>query len=172
MKPLVLVPPVLFAALGALFYVGMQRDDPTSLPTTFAGKPAPAVTAMPFAEALPPTDALLRDGDVKLINFWASWCAPCRQEHPLLEQLAEEGVEIVGINYKDVPQNARGFLEELGNPFSAIGTDAGGRMGLDWGVYGVPETFLVDGSGTIIARIAGPVTAEDAATVLRPALPR
>lgn len=170
MKPLLLIPPMLFAGVGALFWFGMMRTDPGALPTAFAGKPAPAITAAPLGGGPAPTDALLHGNGVKLVNFWASWCGPCRQEHPMLEQLAAEGVEIIGINYKDRPENALGFLNELGNPFAALGADESGRMGLNWGLYGVPETFVVDAQGTILARIAGPITKSNLETAVRPAL--
>ncbi|WP_128254009.1 DsbE family thiol:disulfide interchange protein [Falsirhodobacter deserti] len=170
MKPLILIPPVLFAGLGVLFYFGMMRTDPDALPTAFAGKAAPSVTATQLGPDAPPTDATLRDGKVKLVNFWASWCAPCRQEHPMLEALADEGVAIVGINYKDQAANALGFLNDLGDPFAVKGADETGRMGLNWGLYGVPETFVVDGDGTILARIAGPVTSSALQNTLRPAM--
>lgn len=170
MKPLILIPPVLFAGLGALFWFGMMRTDPDALPTAFEGKPAPAITATTLGSGPAPTDALLRGDGTTLVNFWASWCAPCRQEHPMLQRLADEGVDIIGINYKDQPGNALGFLDELGNPFSTLGADEAGRMGLNWGLYGVPETFVVDKDGKILARIAGPITESNLEAVIRPAL--
>lgn len=166
MKPLLLLPPLVFAGLAALFWFGMQRTDPDALPTAFAGKPAPAVAATPLGDGPVPTDAALRDQGLTLVNFWASWCAPCRQEHPVLERLAGEGVRIVGINYKDQPANALGFLKELGDPYALKGADATGRMGLNWGLYGVPETFVVDGTGSVVARIAGPVNEAEIRRVL------
>lgn len=170
MKPLLFLPPVLFVGLAAMFYVGMMRSDPDGLPTAFAGRPAPAVAVTPLGPDAPPDDATLRRDGVKLVNFWASWCAPCRAEHPMLEQLAAEGVEIVGVNYKDQPDNALGFLAELGDPFAYKGADESGRMGLNWGLYGVPETFVVDAEGTIIARLAGPITARNLEDTIRPAM--
>jgi len=103
-------------------------------------------------------DATMRDGKVKMVNYWASWCAPCRVEHPALMKLAEDGLPIYGVNYKDDADNALGFLAELGDPYTGIGQDAKGKMALDWGVYGIPETFIVDGEGTILLRYAGPMT--------------
>lgn len=168
-SPLLLLPPVLFAGLAAMFIWGMNRDDPTQLPTALAGQPAPPVVLEPLQGPLP-TDATLRDGQVKLVNYWASWCAPCRVEHPNLAALAGEGVPIYGINYKDEPAKALAFLAELGNPYTAIGADASGRMALDWGVYGVPETYVIDGNGTIILRFAGPITQRVIDEQIRPAL--
>jgi cytochrome c biogenesis protein CcmG/thiol:disulfide interchange protein DsbE len=107
---------------------------------------------------------------VKLVNFWASWCAPCRVEHPKLEELAAEGLPIYGVNYKDEPDKALAFLAELGDPYAGIGADAGGRMGLDWGLYGVPETFVIDGDGTVVLRFAGPITQSVLDTTIRPAI--
>ena len=168
--PLMIIPPAVFAALAVLFYVGMFREDPEELPSALAGKQAPPVqlTAFPGRDGF--DDATLRDGEVKLVNFWASWCAPCRVEHPNLEALAEEGIPVYGVNYKDKPENGKKFLAELGDPYAAIGRDEKGRMALDWGVYGVPETYVVDGDGTILMRFAGPVTQRVIENRLRPAL--
>ncbi|HEY0213493.1 MAG TPA: DsbE family thiol:disulfide interchange protein [Paenirhodobacter sp.] len=159
-KPLMLLPPLVFAGLAGMFYWGMNGTDPTQLPTAFQGKPAPAVQVEPLGQVPGFTDADLRDGKIKLVNFWASWCAPCRMEHPQLESLAEEGIEILGVNYKDNPDKAQGFLSDMGNPFALLGADPQGKMALNWGVYGVPETFVVDGDGTVIFRFAGPITPE------------
>ena len=116
------------------------------------------------------TTADLADGDVVLVNFWASWCAPCRAEHPQLVQMAEEGIEIFGINYKDEPDKARRFLEELGDPYARLAADETGRTGLDWGLYGVPETFVIDGNGTVVKRFAGPITAGVLESIIKPAI--
>ncbi len=169
-KPLMLVPPLVFAGLAAMFYWGMQRPAAEQLPTAFQGKPAPAVQVTPMGSAQAFTDADLRDGKIKLVNFWASWCGPCRVEHPQLESLAEEGVEILGVNYKDNPDKAQGFLDDMGNPFARIGVDPKGQMALNWGVYGVPETFVVDGDGTVIFRFAGPITPEVVEDQIEPLL--
>lgn len=157
-SPLMLAPPLVFAAFVALAAVGMFRDDPEALPSARAGQPAPPVVLTTLADKPLFDDASLRDGEVKLVNYWASWCAPCRVEHPNLEALKVDGMQIYGINYKDDPRNAVGFLEELGNPYIGMGADPKGKMALDWGVYGVPETYVVDGNGVIHLRIAGPVT--------------
>ncbi|MCZ0810659.1 MAG: DsbE family thiol:disulfide interchange protein [Pseudomonadota bacterium] len=153
-----ILPPVIFAGLAVLFYVGMQRENPDELPSALEGKTAPLVQVTPLGDKKSFSDKDLRDGDVKLVNYWASWCAPCRVEHPNLEQLAEQGVAIYGVNYKDKPANALKFLKDLGDPYAAIGADENGRMALDWGVYGVPETYVIDGQGQIIFRFAGPIT--------------
>ncbi|MGO4907182.1 DsbE family thiol:disulfide interchange protein [Pseudorhodobacter sp. W20_MBD10_FR17] len=168
-KVLMFLPPVLFAGLAALFIVGMNRDDPDNLPSVLAGKPAPAVRVTPLGEGPVFADADLRLPGVKLVNFFASWCAPCRAEHPILEKLSGEGITIYGVNYKDRVEDAQGFLGELGNPYTAIGQD-GGRMALDWGVYGVPETYVIDGAGQIILRFAGPITEQELERSIRPAI--
>lgn len=168
--PMMLIPPVVFAGLAGLFAVGMFRDNPDELPSALIGAAAPVTEAAPLGTLQPLDDAALRDGEVKLVNFFASWCAPCRVEHPNLTALRDEGVPIYGINYKDDPDKALAFLDELGDPYVATGVDPDGRIALDWGVYGVPETFVLDGSGRIVARLAGPVTERTMAERLRPAL--
>jgi cytochrome c biogenesis protein CcmG, thiol:disulfide interchange protein DsbE len=168
-KVLMFLPPVLFAGLAALFIVGMNREDPDNLPSVLAGKPAPAVQLTPLGDGPIFGDAELRKPGVKLVNFFASWCAPCRAEHPMLEKLAAEGMTIYGVNYKDRPEDALGFMAELGNPYAAIGQDSG-RMALDWGVYGVPETYVINGAGQIVLRFAGPITADELERTIRPAI--
>ena len=169
-SPLMIIPPAIFAGFVALAVIGMQRDDPDALPSALAGKQAPSVDLVDLPGKTSFTDADLRDGEVKLVNFWASWCAPCRVEHPNLEALAAEGLAIYGVNYKDETHKALGFLNELGDPFTRLGADESGRTALDWGVYGVPETYVVDGSGTIILRFAGPITQRVIDDQLRPAI--
>jgi cytochrome c biogenesis protein CcmG/thiol:disulfide interchange protein DsbE len=169
-KPLMLAPPLIFAGLAVLFFVGMQRRDPDQLPSAIEGRAAPAVQVTALGSGPELTDAMLRAPGVKLVNFWASWCAPCRAEHPVLKGLSAEGVTILGVNYKDKPEAALRFLKELGNPYAAIGADGSGRMGLDWGLYGVPETFVIDGTGKVILRHAGPITAGILQERVRPAL--
>ncbi len=169
MKLLMVLPPVLFAGLAAMFYVGMQSDN-QDLPSQMIGKPAPAVKVEALADLPLVTDADIRAPGVKLVNFWASWCQPCRAEHPRLEKLQAEGVTILGVNYKDKPQDALGFLAEMGNPFAKVGADNSGRMGIDWGIYGVPETFVIDGKGKVIARLAGPITEDTLTSTIRPAM--
>ena len=167
---LMILPPVIFAGLGAAFFIGLQREDPDQLPSAFAGKAAPAVALDRLGSFEMFDDTDLRDGEVKLVNFWASWCAPCRVEHPNLTALAEEGITVLGVNYKDDPGKALGFLEELGNPYAALGADLEGRTALNWGLYGVPETYVIDGAGNIVLRFAGPVTQRVIEAQIRPAI--
>jgi cytochrome c biogenesis protein CcmG/thiol:disulfide interchange protein DsbE len=169
-KPLMLAPPLVFAGLAALFFVSMQRSDPDQLPSAMEGRAAPAVQVVALGAGPELTDAMLREPGVKLVNFWASWCAPCRAEHPVLKTLQAEGVTILGVNFKDKPEAALQFLDDLGNPYAAIGADDSGRMGLDWGLYGVPETFVIDGTGKVILRHAGPITPGILEDRIRPAL--
>ena len=120
---------------------------------------------------MPGLDSASLKGQVTVVNVWASWCAPCREEHPVLMQLARmQGVRLVGINYKDQAENARRFLGALGNPFSAVGADTAGRAAIDWGVYGVPESFIVDANGAIAYKHVGPLTEQALAGPFRQAL--
>jgi cytochrome c biogenesis protein CcmG/thiol:disulfide interchange protein DsbE len=172
------IPLIAFSALVAIFYFGLYRGDPSTLPSTLIGKPAPGITLSALDGLLRDgtpvpgiTDADLRAGGVTVVNVWASWCGPCRDEHPYLMQLAEsDQVRLVGINHKDNPTNARRFLGFHGNPFDAVGTDASGRTAIDWGVYGVPETFIVNGQGIVVYKHVGPLTAEVLAQNLLPAI--
>ena len=164
-------PQVLFAVFAGLAWFVLTRENPDELPSALIGRPAPSLAATTALRDDPaPTDADLRAPGVKLVNFWASWCGPCRAEHPVLEELAAEGQTIVGVNYKDDPANARAFLAELGDPFAAIGADRSGRTGLDWGIYGVPETFVIAPDGTILLRHPGPLTRDIVERRLRPAI--
>lgn len=168
-SPLMIAPPVIFAAFVVLAAVGMFRENQNELPTALAGKPAPKIGLEPLANKPVWTREALSDGEIKLVNFWASWCAPCRVEHPNLEALQQEGIKIYGANYKDDPQNAVRFMAELGDPYEAVGASTQ-DMNFDWGIYGVPETFLIDGQGTVILRIAGPLTQRELTNRLRPAI--
>ncbi|HHS93985.1 MAG TPA: DsbE family thiol:disulfide interchange protein, partial [Rhodobacterales bacterium] len=150
------LPPLLFAALAALFLWGMGRDDPRALLSTREGGPVPEVTLSEFAGIAPFSREDLATGDVLLVNFWASWCAPCRAEHKHLITLRDAGIPIWGINYKDTEAKAQSLLDELGNPFARLAADPSGRTGIDWGLYGVPETYVIDGDGMIVKRFAGP----------------
>ncbi|GGH26399.1 cytochrome c biogenesis protein CcmG, thiol:disulfide interchange protein DsbE [Cribrihabitans marinus] len=169
-SPLMLAPPLIFGAFVLLAAVGMFREDPDALPSAREGQTAPPVVTTEFPGKAGFDDDTLRDGQVKLVNYWASWCAPCRVEHPNLDALAKEGIPIYGVNYKDALPKARAFLDELGDPYAGVGRDETGRMGLDWGVYGVPETYVIDGEGTIVLRFAGPVTDRVIENTIRPAL--
>ncbi len=169
-SPLVILPPLIFAALAGLFLGGMFRDDPDALPSTLVGRPAPGLEVVPLSGETLLDRAMLDGPGPKIVNFWASWCAPCRVEHPQLMQLAEEGLPVYGVNYKDDPVKAANFPIELGDPYTAIGADEAGRVGLEWGVYGVPETYVIDADGNVVLRFAGPVTAAVLETRIRPAL--
>lgn len=155
-SPLMLAPPLIFAALATVFAVGMLRDDPDALPSVFVGKQAPSIEA----EALPGLEsfdrAVLDQPGVKIVNFWASWCAPCRAEHPALMALSKT-LPVYGVNRDTTPEAALAFLGEMGDPFAAVTYDPGGRKSIDWGVYGLPETFILDGDGKVVLRFAGPI---------------
>ncbi|WBU54752.1 DsbE family thiol:disulfide interchange protein [Paracoccus sp. SCSIO 75233] len=155
-----LIPPLLFLALAAVFIWGLGRDDPNALPSTFEGREAPAVpeTTLPGYTQL--TDEMLREPGVKLVNFWASWCPPCRAEHPTLMELSQR-MPVYGVDLKDNEADALEFLGKDGNPFHAIATDPRGRTAIDWGVTAPPETFIIDGEGRILYRHAGPLIRED-----------
>ena len=159
-KPLMLIPPLIFLALALVFLWGMGRDDPNGIPSTFVGREAPAVpqTTLPGNTQL--TDEMLRQPGVKLVNFWASWCPPCRAEHPTLTELSKR-LPVYGVDLKDNEADALRFLSQDGNPFAAISTDPRGRTAIDWGVTAPPETFIIDGQGKILYRHAGPLVRED-----------
>ena len=171
-SPLVLIPPVAFAALAGLFAAGMLRDGGQELPSALVGQSVPAFPETPLPGYPLPEPGVLADGEVKLVNFFASWCGPCRLEHPVLASLAEDGLPVYGIAYKDDPANTTAFLRELGNPFLGIAQDPDGRAAPDWGLYGVPETFVIAGDGTVIDRMPFPLTPELVESRLRPALER
>jgi cytochrome c biogenesis protein CcmG, thiol:disulfide interchange protein DsbE len=154
-----LIPLALFLGLSGFFAVQLLSGrDAAVVPSALIGRPAP-VTALAQLGDTPLFDISAAKGRVTIVNVWASWCAPCREEHPLLIELAkDERFAVVGINYKDSPDNALGFLAELGNPFDAIGADESGRAAIEWGVYGVPETFIVGADGRIAYKHVGPLT--------------
>jgi cytochrome c biogenesis protein CcmG/thiol:disulfide interchange protein DsbE len=176
-KILVLLPLVLFVALAALVFFRLGAGDPNRLPSALIGKQAPLTD-------LPPVEGLVSDGKplpglvaaefkgaVTFVNVWASWCIPCRDEAPVLMKLAEDKrFRLVGLNYKDQPENARRFIGRYGNPYIANGADQSGRAGIDWGVYGVPESFVVDATGKITYKLVGPLTWQNLDTVVRPEL--
>ena len=159
---IVLIPVVVFAAIAALFWKGLSGE-PSKIPSALIGKPVPEFTlaAVPGLTVPGFSTADLKSGKVTVVNVWASWCAPCRIEHPLLLELARrDDIALVGINYKDAPENAARFLGTLGQPFAAVGMDADGRTAVGWGVYGVPETFVIDGQGIIRYKHIGPLSPE------------
>ncbi|MFV0382823.1 DsbE family thiol:disulfide interchange protein [Paracoccus sp. (in: a-proteobacteria)] len=158
--PLVALPPLVFAAMAGLFLWGMGRDDPNALPSTMIGREAPALPATTLPGKTQLTSDLLRQPGVKLVNFWASWCPPCRAEHPTLTQLSQQ-LPVYGVDLKDTDVNAMGFLGEHGDPFHALATDPRGRTAIDWGVTAPPETFIIDGEGRVLYRHAGPLVRED-----------
>lgn len=155
---------------GYLLASGFLGYDSRSLPSAIIGQPAPA-RALPGLDGGPGfgPEELSAPG-VKLVNVFASWCAPCRVEHPLLVDLQRRGVTIYGINHRDAPDAARAFLNELGDPYAAVGVDPDGRASVDWGVYGVPETFVVDGEGRVSAKHVGPLTPDALERTILPAL--
>lgn len=168
---LFLLPLLLFLALSAVFLMQLFSGKDTSLvPSALIGRPAPQTDLPPLEGMnLSGLSSEAFSGRVTLVNVWGSWCLPCRQEHPLLMQLAtDKRVVIAGLNYKDKPENARRFLGDLGNPYDAIGVDQNGRAAIDWGVYGVPETFLVGPDGTIRYKHVGPFTPESIRESLMP----
>ncbi|WP_171122142.1 MULTISPECIES: DsbE family thiol:disulfide interchange protein [unclassified Ruegeria] len=169
-SPLMIAPPVIFGIFAITALVQLQSGSDETLPSALEGHPAPPVVLTEFPGKASFDDATLRDGEVKLVNYWASWCAPCRVEHPNLQALSDEGIPVYGINYKDQLNNAESFLSELGDPYAGIGRDEQGRLGLDWGVYGVPETYVIDGQGTIILRFPGPITQRVIESTIRTAL--
>ena len=171
---LVTLPLILFIAVAGLFLLRLYGGDPSKIPSALIGRPAPQI-AMPALEGLtnngvatPGLDPAAFKGKVSIVNVWASWCIPCHDEMPLLATLAKDTrLQIVGINYKDSPDNARRFLGRYGNPFSTVGVDGNGRGSIEWGVYGVPETFVVGREGTILYKMVGPVTPANIDSVLK-----
>lgn len=174
---LVLLPLFVFLALAALFFFRLGSGDPSRVPSALIGRPVPETS-------LPPVEGLTKDGkpvpgltnadltgEVTLVNVWASWCVPCHEEIPLLVKLGEDKrLKLVGINYKDRPENARRFLGRYGNPFVATGADANGRASIEWGVYGVPETFIVGRDGRIVYKLVGPITPANLEAAVKPAI--
>jgi len=158
-SPLMLAPPLVFAGLAALFFVGVNRENPDELPSTRIGKPAPTVTLDVLAGAPLLTDAVLREPGIKMVNFWGTWCVACRAEHPTLLWINDNlDIPLHGVNFDDETARAELYLAEEGNPFTAQGEDTQSKTKIDWGVYGAPETFIVDGEGTVLMRYAGPIT--------------
>jgi len=175
---LAFVPLLIFAGLAALFFIQLSRGGGSNVvPSALIGAPVPAVE-------LPALEGLLQDGaqipglspeqlkgQISIVNIWASWCAPCRAEHPLLLELSEDKhFQLIGINYKDKPSNALRFLGSLGNPYDIVGVDENGRSSIEWGVYGVPETFIVDSEGKIAYKHVGPLSPASMESSFMPAL--
>jgi cytochrome c biogenesis protein CcmG/thiol:disulfide interchange protein DsbE len=171
----VLLPLIVFIALAALFFYRLGSGDPSRIPSALIGHLVPATDLPPLpglernGKAVPGVTNATFQGAVTIVNVWASWCVPCHDEVPFLEQLSrDKRIQLVGINYKDAPDNARRFLSRYGNPFAAAGRDEAGRASIDWGVYGVPETFLIGRDGRIAYKLVGPITAENLANTLGP----
>jgi cytochrome c biogenesis protein CcmG/thiol:disulfide interchange protein DsbE len=176
-RMLVLVPLVAFLALAALFVLRLGAGDPSRIPSALIGRPAPRTDLPPLpglerdGKAVPGLDSAEFQGRVTVLNVWASWCVPCREEAALLMTVAADPrVRVVGMNYKDQPDNARRFLGRYGNPFTANGTDGNGRAAIEWGVYGVPETFVIGRDGHIAYKLIGPVTPDNLEAALQPAI--
>lgn len=166
---LFLLPLLAFAALAGIFLGKLLTTgyDPSAVPSALIGRPVPDFTlpGVPGlthgGAAVPGLNAANFKGKVTVLNVWASWCAPCQVEHPMLVRLARDGVNLVGIDYKDQPENGRRFLGRHGNPFKAVGADEDGRVGIDLGVYGVPETFVIGPDGRIREKLVGILTPEN-----------
>lgn len=172
---IVLLPLAVFLGLAVLFYVGLGDGDPSRLPSALIGKLTPQTSLPPLAgverdgKPVPGLDSAEFKGKVTLLNVWASWCVPCHTEVPFLAALGKDDrIRLVSINYKDTEENARRFLNRYGNPFAATGRDETGRASIDWGVYGVPETYLIGRDGRIAYKLVGPITAENLARVIEP----
>jgi cytochrome c biogenesis protein CcmG/thiol:disulfide interchange protein DsbE len=176
-RMLVLVPLVAFLALAVLFVLRLGAGDPSRIPSALIGRPAPPTDLPPLpglernGQAVPGLNSAEFQGHVTVLNVWASWCVPCREEAALLLTVAADPrVRVVGMNYKDQPDNARRFLGRYGNPFAANGIDGNGRAAIEWGVYGVPETFVIGRDGRIAYKLIGPVTPDNLETALQPAI--
>jgi cytochrome c biogenesis protein CcmG/thiol:disulfide interchange protein DsbE len=171
---LMMLPLIVFAGLAVLFWFRLGDGDPSKIPSALIGHPAPQ-TMLPPLEGLtadgaqvPGLDPAMFKGKVSVVNVWASWCVPCHDEAPLLTELGKDKrLQLVGINYKDAPDNARRFLGRYGNPFNVVGVDGNGRAAIEWGVYGVPETFIVGREGKIVYKLVGPVTPDNFDIVLK-----
>jgi len=171
---LMALPLITFLGLAALFLFRLGNGDPSRIPSALIGHPAPLTNLPPLTGLLndgaqvPGLDPAVFRGKVSVVNVWASWCVPCHDEAPLLTDLAKDKrLQLVGINYKDTPDNARRLLARYGNPFGIVGVDGNGRAAIEWGVYGVPETFVVGSEGTIVYKLVGPITPENIDSVLK-----
>ncbi|WGF88800.1 DsbE family thiol:disulfide interchange protein [Marinivivus vitaminiproducens] len=170
-RVLFLIPIVVFVLVGIGLAVGLTRD-PSERASPLEGRPAPIFDLAALPARGPDTGLATSDlkGAVSVVNIFASWCAPCRIEHPILSRLAADGVTVHGIDYKDDPAKAETFLSTLGDPYARVGADTTGRAGIDWGITGVPETFIIDRNGDIVHRHVGPLTANDVETTIEPIL--
>ena len=171
---LMVLPLIVFLGLAALFWFRLGDGDPSKIPSALIGRPAPQTILPPLdglasdGKPVPGIDPVAFKGKVSIVNVWASWCVPCHDEAPLLTGLGKDTrVQLVGINYKDSPENARRFLGRYGNPFGMVGVDSNGRAAIEWGVYGVPETFIVGRDGRIAFKLVGPITPENIDSVLK-----
>lgn len=160
-SPLMLIPVLVFAGFAGLFLAGMFRENPGEVPSTLIGRPVPAVPEAAVAGTEQLTVEDFAAGEVTIVNFWASWCPPCRAEHPTLLRLSQKGFNVAGINFRDTADQASSYLVEDGNPFFATGFDPRGRIALDWGVTAPPETFIVGPDGTVLNRFIGPLIGAD-----------
>jgi len=171
MRLATLIPLALFVVIGLGLAVGLTLN-PRDIPSALIGKPVPDFSLPPVqgrTQGLSTAD--LKTGQPSLVNVFASWCVPCRVEHPLIMALKRENLApIHGLNYKDDPADVAKWLDQLGDPFQRTGADRNGRVGIDWGVYGVPETFVVDGNGQIVCKHVGPLMQNDVDTKIRPLL--
>jgi cytochrome c biogenesis protein CcmG/thiol:disulfide interchange protein DsbE len=171
---LTLLPLLIFGALAMLFFVRLFAGDASRIPSALIGQSAPPLDLPALDGAAGLKDSDLRQGHVSVVNIFASWCLPCHEEHAILldlaadKALAAKGVRVIGIAQKDDPENVRRFLGAKGDPYSRIGLDRDGRAGIEWGVYGVPETFIVKGDGTIAFKLVGPMSAPTLASVVKP----
>jgi len=178
-RMLVLIPLVVFFGLATLFMLRLGGGDPSRIPSALIGHPAPRTDLPPLpglerdGKPVPGLDSAEFPGQVTALNVWASWCVPCRDEAALLMTLAaDRRLRVVGMNYKDQSENARRFLGRCGNPFAANGIDANGRAAIEWGVYGVPETFVIGRDVRIAYKLIGPVTPDNLQADLKPAIER
>jgi len=171
---LTMLPLLVFGALAALFFARLFAGDASRIPSALIGQSAPALDLPGLEGAAGLNDADLRQGHVTVVNIFASWCLPCHEEHDVLldlaadKALAAKGVRLIGVAQKDDPENVRRFLGAKGDPYAKVALDRDGRAGIDWGVYGVPETFIVKGDGTVAFKFVGPMSAEALASVVRP----
>ncbi len=171
---LMALPLIAFAGLALLFWFRLGDTDPSRIPSALIGHPAPQ-TALPPLQGLnndgaqvPGLDPSVFKGKVSVVNVWASWCIPCHDEAPLLTELGKDKrLQLIGINYKDAADNARRFLGRYGNPYGMVGVDGNGRAAIEWGVYGVPETFVVGRDGVIAYKLVGPVTPDNVDSLLK-----